>query len=182
MFLSVDTPVLGRRLNEYRNNFTVPANVEWPNILSSGQDETSGKDRGEEQPTDYDASLDWETAIPWLRKHTKLQIWIKGVYTAEDTMMAIKHGLDGIVVSNHGGRQLDGVPATLDSLRECASAAQGRIAIAFDGGVRRGSDIFKALALGANHVFVGRIPIWGLGVSPKLRYQGACRPILTMCA
>ena len=82
--------------------------------------------------------------------------------------LAIKHGIDGIVVSNHGGRQLDGVPATLDALRECALAAGSRIPIAVDGGIRRGSDIFKAIALGACHVFVGRIPIWGLAVSlPK---------------
>ncbi|KAF7561137.1 hypothetical protein G7046_g2997 [Stylonectria norvegica] len=123
IFLSVDVPLLGRRLNEYRNNFT---------------------------------------AIPWLRQHTKLQLWIKGVYGAEDVHLAIQHGLDGIVVSNHGGRQLDGVPSTLDALRECAIAAGGSIPIAVDGGIRRGTDIFKALAMGASHCFVGRIPIWGL--------------------
>ena len=71
----------------------------------------------------------------------------------------------GIIVSNHGGRQLDGQPATLDALRECAPVAAGKIPIAMDGGIRRGSDIFKALALGACHCFVGRIPIWGLAVS-----------------
>lgn len=86
------------------------------------------------------------------------------VNTAEDVALAIQHGLDGIVISNHGGRQLDGVPATLDTLRECAPIAKGRISIAVDGGIRQGSDIFKALALGAEHCFVGRIPIWGLAV------------------
>lgn len=84
--------------------------------------------------------------------------------TAEDVALAIQHGLDGIIISNHGGRQLDGVPATLDTLRECAPIAKGRISIAVDGGIRQGSDIFKALALGAEHCFVGRIPIWGLAV------------------
>lgn len=112
-----------------------------------------------------DASLDWDTAIPWLRRITKLQIWLKGVTAAEDVRLAIKYGIDGIIVSNHGGRQLDGQPATLDALRECAEAAAGRIPVAVDGGIRRGSDIFKALALGACHCFVGRIPIWGLAVS-----------------
>lgn len=72
--------------------------------------------------------------------------------------------MDGILVSNHGGRQLDSVPATLDCLRECARVARGRIPIAVDGGIRRGSDIFKALALGAQHCFIGRIAIWGLAV------------------
>lgn len=87
------------------------------------------------------------------------------VNTAEDVALAIQHGLDGVVISNHGGRQLDGIPATLDTLRECAPIAKGRIGIAVDGGIRQGSDIFKALALGAQHCFVGRIPIWGLAVS-----------------
>jgi (S)-2-hydroxy-acid oxidase len=114
---------------------------------------------------DTDPSLDWDSAIPWLRSQTKLQLWLKGVLSADDVHLAIKHGLDGVIVSNHGGRQLDGVPATLDALRECALAAGSRIPVAMDGGIRRGSDIFKAIALGASHVFVGRIPIWGLAVS-----------------
>ena len=117
-----------------------------------------------------DPSLDWDNAIPWLRSETKLQLWLKGVTSGDDVELAIKHGIDGVVVSNHGGRQLDGQPATLDALRECVVAAAGRIPIAMDGGIRRGTDIFKALALGACHVFVGRIPIWGLAV----RYLSHC--------
>lgn len=87
------------------------------------------------------------------------------VNTAEDVQTAIEYGLDGVLISNHGGRQLDGIAATLDTLRVVAPLAQGKICLAVDGGVRHGSDIFKALALGAQHVFVGRIPIWGLAVS-----------------
>ena len=79
--------------------------------------------------------------------------------------LAITYGVDGVLVSNHGGRQVDGVSSTLDALRECADVARGRIQIAVDGGIRRGSDIFKALALGAQHCFIGRIAIWGLAVS-----------------
>lgn len=86
------------------------------------------------------------------------------VLNPADVLLAIEHGVDGIVVSNHGGRQLDGVPATIDALRECAQVAQGRIKLAVDGGIRRGSDIFKAIALGAQHCFIGRTVIWGLAV------------------
>ncbi|KAH7161137.1 FMN-dependent dehydrogenase [Dactylonectria macrodidyma] len=162
ILLSVDVPVLGRRLNEYRNSFILPDDMAWPNLLSDGKSELSGENTGKNDGNDFDPSLDWESAIPWLRRNTKLQLWIKGVYGAEDVELAIKYGLDGVIVSNHGGRQLDGVPATLDALRECAIAAGGRIPVAVDGGIRRGTDIFKALAMGASHCFVGRIPIWGL--------------------
>lgn len=90
--------------------------------------------------------------------------------TPEDVTLAIQYGVDGIIISNHGGRQLDGVPATLDSLRDCAPAAAGKIPIGIDGGIRRGSDIFKALALGASFCMVGRVPIWGLAVSKCLSH------------
>lgn len=95
----------------------------------------------------------------------KVEIDGVSVYTAEDVVTAIQYGLDGVVISNHGGRQLDSVPATLDALRECAPVAKGKIKIAIDGGIRRGTDIFKALALGADFCFAGRVPIWGLAVT-----------------
>ena len=86
------------------------------------------------------------------------------MYTPDDVALAVQYGFDGVVISNHGGRQLDGVPATLDALRECARVAKGRIKIAVDGGIRRGTDIFKALALGADYCMAGRVPLWGLAV------------------
>ncbi|KAH2910560.1 hypothetical protein V6000_009075 [Aspergillus fumigatus] len=142
LFLSVDVPVLGKRLNEYRNSYTLPEDMNWPNILSCGAD-TSNR-------TDY-------------------------VCSPADVELAIHYGVDGIVISNHGGRQLDGIPATLDALRLCAPIARGRIPLAIDGGIRRGSDIFKALALGASYCFVGRIPIWGLAYNGQEGVELAIR-------
>ncbi|EEU34128.1 uncharacterized protein NECHADRAFT_96707 [Fusarium vanettenii 77-13-4] len=106
----------------------------------------------------YEDSVGWEEAIGWVKSVTKLDIWLKG---------AIEHGVAGVLISNHGGRQLDGVPATLDALRECAPVAKGKIKIAVDGGIQRSTDIFKAIALCADFCFAGRIPIWGLA------YDGA---------
>lgn len=88
--------------------------------------------------------------------------------TAEDALLAADAGVHGIIVSNHGGRQLDSVCSTLDVLPEIVGAVKGRIQVHVDGGIRRGSDIFKALALGADYCWVGRIPIWGLAVSRKI--------------
>lgn len=159
LFLSVDVPVLGRRLGEMQNSFRLPEDLGFPNLVSSGRDEFERMGQG---PTAFDDTLEWDEVIPWLRSNTTLEIWLKGVTSPEDVEKAVSIAVDGIIISNHGGRQLDGMPATLDALRQCAVIGQGRVKIAMDGGIRRGSDIFKALALGAQFCFVGRIPIWGL--------------------
>lgn len=92
-----------------------------------------------------------------------MKIFVKGVVSVEDVELAAKWGVDGVVISNHGGRQLDGVPATIDVLEECAEAAKGTgLELHVDGGFRRGADIFVALALGAKYVWVGRPVLWGL--------------------
>ena len=161
IFLTADSPVLGVRYNEWRNDFRTPPGLGFPIIeLSTEQIRTQTHDSG--FMAFNSDSHSWAKEIPWLRSITKMQIYIKGVLTAEDTLLAIEYGCDGIIVSNHGGRQLDGVPATLDALPECVDAAASRIAVHVDGGFRRGSDIFKAIALGAQCVWVGRPAIWGL--------------------
>ena len=103
----------------------------------------------------------WET-LQQMREVSKIPVVVKGVMTAEDTELAVKHGLSGVIVSNHGGRQLDQVGATIEALPECVKAANGKIPVLVDGGFRRGTDMFKALALGASAVGIGRPYLWGL--------------------
>ncbi|KAJ9625370.1 hypothetical protein H2204_010463 [Knufia peltigerae] len=162
IFLTADSPVLGVRFNEWRNDFRTPDGLGFP-VLGW----TSEMIRRATHDTSFmsfnDDTHSWARDVAWLRSRTKMEIWIKGVLAAEDVELAIEYGCDGVLVSNHGGRQLDGVPSTLDALVECVDAAKGRIPVHMDGGVRRGSDIFVALALGARHVWVGRPAIWGLG-------------------
>nr|XP_039249307.1 hydroxyacid oxidase 1-like isoform X1 [Styela clava] len=108
-----------------------------------------------------DGSAEWDS-IDWLKGITKLPVVIKGILTAEMALKAVEHKVDGIIVSNHGGRILDGTFATIDALPEVIRAVNGRVDVYFDGGIRRGTDIAKAIALGAKAVFVGRPIIWGL--------------------
>jgi len=161
IFLTADSPVLGVRYNEWRNDFRTPDGLEFPML-----ELTTQKIRSQTHDSGFtafnDDSHSWARDVAWLRSQTTMQIWIKGILTAEDTELAIQHGCDGVIVSNHGGRQLDGVPATIDALVECVDAARGRIPIHIDGGFRKGTDIFVALALGAQCVWVGRPAIWGL--------------------
>jgi isopentenyl diphosphate isomerase/L-lactate dehydrogenase-like FMN-dependent dehydrogenase len=100
--------------------------------------------------------------IDWLKGACRLPIVIKGILTAEDARLAVERGVDAVVVSNHGGRQLDGVVATIEALPEVAEAVKGRIPVLMDGGIRRGTDILKALALGAKAILIGRPYVWGL--------------------
>jgi (S)-2-hydroxy-acid oxidase len=164
IFLTADSPVLGVRFNEWRNDFRTPEGLGFP-ILELTTETIRAISHDNTFKAFNDDGHNWTRDIPWLRSVTKMEIWIKGVLTAEDTLKAIEMGCDGIIVSNHGGRQLDGVPATLDALPECAAAAAGRIRIHIDGGIRTGTDMFKALALGAECCWVGRPALWGLAVS-----------------
>ncbi|MFN9460620.1 MAG: alpha-hydroxy acid oxidase [Acidobacteriota bacterium] len=106
--------------------------------------------------------MTWEQ-ISWLKEGAKIPVIVKGIIHPEDAALAVKHGADAIVVSNHGGRQLDGVMGTLEALPDCVDAVGGNVPVLMDGGLRRGTDILKAMALGAKAVLVGRAPLWGLG-------------------
>jgi 4-hydroxymandelate oxidase len=113
----------------------------------------------------YDSAISWDD-LPWIREQAPgLPLLLKGILTAEDAALAVDAGVDGIVVSNHGGRQLDGVAAGITALPEVVDAVAGRIPVLMDGGVRRGTDIVKAMALGAAAVLVGRPLAWGLAVN-----------------
>lgn len=178
LLLTVDTPLIGRRYSDVRNSFKLPAHLKlgnFPESESSGpvdvgvepdsQSRTSfseGNKEDQSKANSLDPSLTWEETIPWLRSVTKMEIWLKGVATAEDAELALQYGVDGIWVSNHGGRQLDSTVSTIDALPEVVEAIKGRIPVHMDSGIRRGGDVFKALALGADFVWVGRPVLYGL--------------------
>jgi (S)-2-hydroxy-acid oxidase len=163
IFLTADSPVLGVRYNEWRDDFRTPAGLAFP-MLEKTTEMIQSQTHDDGFVSFNSDAHSWAYDIPWLRSKTKMQIWIKGILTAEDVLLARQYGCDGVIVSNHGGRQLDGVPATLDALPECVQAADGRIPVHIDGGFRTGADIFKAIALGAECCWIGRPVIWGLAV------------------
>ena len=148
LVLTVDVPYLGRRERDVRVGFKVPEHL-------TVQGELFGEG--------FDASVSWRD-LEWLAGYG-LPVVVKGLLTAEDAELACEHGAAAIVVSNHGGRQLDGVAATLDVLEEMADAVDGRAEVLLDGGVRRGVDVLKALGLGARAVLIGRAMLWGLAVA-----------------
>ncbi|KAI1372855.1 FMN-dependent dehydrogenase [Hypoxylon crocopeplum] len=173
--LTVDTPQFGRRLTEIRNGFKVPPHLKMANFPDSLAVRTGSelRTRDIEAKTHLaassssstgnklDPSLTWDI-IPWLKSLTDIPIWLKGILNDEDAKLAVRYGADAVFVSNHGGRQLDQSPPTLDVLPGIVKAIKGEVPIHFDGGIRRGSDIFKALCLGADMVWIGRPALWGL--------------------
>ncbi|KAF7851165.1 hypothetical protein BT93_L4392 [Corymbia citriodora subsp. variegata] len=162
--LTVDTPRLGRREADIKNRFALPPYLTLKNFegLDLGKfDKTNDPGLTTYAAGQADQSLSWKD-VKWLQTITTLPILVKGVLTAEDTRLAIQVGAAGIIVSNHGARQLDYVPATIMALEEVVKAAQGKVPVFLDGGVRRGTDVFKALALGASGVFIGRPVVFSL--------------------
>jgi 4-hydroxymandelate oxidase len=146
LFLTVDTPTSGARDRQTRGGFEFPADLPYKTV----------------QPGDNPCT--WKD-IDWIRETANLPIVLKGILHPDDAERAIDEGAAGIVVSNHGARNLDTVPATIDALPRVSERVQGRIPLFFDGGIRRGTDVLKALALGANAVLLGRPYVYGLAVN-----------------
>jgi 4-hydroxymandelate oxidase len=169
---TVDLPVLGLRHRDTRRGFEPPVPTGLHELM-------------------YEPGLSWEH-LSFIRDHAPgLPVVVKGILTAEDGSLAVEHGADAVVVSNHGGRQLDSVAAGLDALPEVVDAVGGRVPVLMDGGVRRGTDVLKALALGAAAVLIGRPTVWGLaaegedgvvGVLEILRVELENAMALTGCA
>ena len=160
--LTVDTARWGRKEREMRSDFTLPAHLTFANFTSVATKRSI-------------LPLTWDS-LAWMQTLTPLPFILKGILTAEDAVLAVEHGVQAIVVSNHGGRQLDGVPASIEVLPEIVAAVQGRCPIYLDGGIRRGTDVLKALALGAQAVLVGRPILWGLAADGPAGVVG----VLTM--
>ena len=156
--LTADLPVAGYRERDLRNRFVIPSSHGLGNFTGI---DTAGRELLPFISSLNDSSLTWDD-VEWVRSLTSLPVLVKGILTAEDAALAVARGAAGVVVSNHGGRQLDRVPASIDVLEEVVAAVAGRVPVYVDGGVRRGTDVLVALALGASAVFIGRPYLWAL--------------------
>lgn len=168
--VTADAPLLGRRERDENNRFSLPSHISLPllgDVSSSAVSSEEGSGLFDYFLTQIDPSLTWKD-LEWMAGLTSLPIIPKGILHEEDGKIAAQMKLPALVVSNHGGRQLDTAPATIDALPKVVAAAKAEapeIEIYMDGGIRRGTDIIKALALGAKAVLIGRPVLWGLGVN-----------------
>ena len=157
--LTVDVPVLGRRERDLRLGFDIPPNLPLPYV--KGKDPNVAMTFA--QQFQMSPSVTWRD-LEWIASESGMPVILKGILTREDAALAVEHGADAIIVSNHGGRQLDGVAASLDALPEVVEAVGGACEVYVDGGIRRGTDVLKALALGARAALTGRAIASGLAV------------------
>lgn len=173
--VTVDAPRGGNRERDRRTGFRIPAEVGVPNVeaaLGSGRAITI-----EETFELMEPALTW-SYLADLASECRVPVLVKGILTAEDATLAIEHGAAGIVVSNHGGRQVDGAIGSLDALPPIAEAVSGELAILFDSGIRSGADALKALALGADAVLLGRPYVWGLALGGQAGVETVIKMIL----
>lgn len=180
LVLTVDAPRIGQRLRDARNGFAVDPGIRAVNLDDAIMAATHERHEGASAiaahaAQTFDQTVTWAD-LAWLRGLTDLPLVLKGVLTAEDADRAVEHGVDAIIVSNHGGRQLDGAVPALRALPEVVAAVAGRCPVLLDGGVRHGRDVFAALALGASAVLVGRPALWALAVDGATGVAG----LLTM--
>lgn len=165
LVLTVDAPMFGDRRADIRNKFALPSHLRLGNFdgeaLGKLKSTDGGSSLSEYVTSLFDASLSWDH-VKWLKSVTKLPIVLKGILTPQDALLAIESGAEAIIVSNHGARQVDGIPASIEALTEIVESVNGKIEVYMDGGVRQGVDVLRALALGAKMVFVGRPMLWGL--------------------
>ena len=180
LVLTVDTPVLGRRERDVRNTFQPPPGVAFANMMA-GKGATTGTSERDSALAMYfaarhDATVTWKD-LDWLRRACPMPLVLKGVMRGDDAKRAADHGVDALIVSNHGGRQLDTAIPTIRALAEVADGAGPNVPVLVDGGVRRGTDVLKAIALGARAVLVGRPVLWGLALDGE---AGVVRVLTTL--
>lgn len=174
LVLTVDVPVAGRRERDHRNAFSLP-----PNLRIGNFDGLSMSDPPDDDASalvrfvadQFDASLTWDD-VQWLQKVSGLPVLVKGILSPEDARLAVEHGADGVIVSNHGGRQLDSSVSAIQALPSVVDACDGSVPVLMDGGLRRGTDVVKALCLGADAVLVGRPVLWGLAAGGRSGVAG----------
>ncbi len=161
LVVTVDSPAFGNHERDRRNGFVdLPAGMCCENM----REPQTGTGPSRARPIVFSPELSWEH-IEWLRETTTLPIALKGIAHPDDAGLAIERGVSAIIVSNHGGRQLDTVPASIELLPAIVAAVDGRVPVLLDGGIRRGTDVVKAIALGAQAVGIGRPVLWGLAVA-----------------
>ena len=190
LVLTVDLQVLGQRHRDIRNGMTVPPEIRLKNVLdiaskpvwafsilrskSKNFGNLAGHVKGMEDVTSlaqwtnsqFDPALNWKD-VEWIKKHWPGKLIIKGILDVEDAKTAVKLGADAVVVSNHGGRQLDGAPSSISALPAIAQAVGSDTEVLFDGGIRTGADMLRALALGARACLIGRAYVYGLGAGGR---------------
>ena len=180
LVVTVDAAILGTRERDIRNGFHLPGHLDLPNAAPQGR--SIGAVSGDSGLAAYvgdqlDPSFGWRD-LEWLMARSSLPVLVKGVVRGDDATRTAQLGVAGIVVSNHGGRQLDGGIPTAEALPEVVEAVAGRCPVWVDGGLRRGTDVLKALALGADAVLVGRPPLWGLTIDGASGVHGVLTQLL----